>query len=203
LWTKAESQVEAERAQHNSVSGAQKSRCDMTKRAVIYVRVSSDEQAKNNSLPSQREACLKYAAQNSLEVLEVIQEDYTGTVPLEARPQGRQAYNLLRHGEADALIVYRVDRLVRPPEDGDEWDMPILVRSLAKLGKEIHVCDVGQIKTDFVSLLLPVLKARDAGTDRRTQLERMIRGTNQKAQDGRIPAKGKPHSATASLRHRL
>jgi hypothetical protein len=50
---------------------------------------------------------------------------------------------MLRSGAADVLIAYRIDRIVRPPEDGDEWDMPILIRGLAKLGKEIHTLDRG------------------------------------------------------------
>jgi len=46
--------------------------------------------------------------------------DYTGAVPLETRPEGKRAYDLLRNGGADVLIAYRIDRIVRPLEDGTE-----------------------------------------------------------------------------------
>jgi DNA invertase Pin-like site-specific DNA recombinase len=121
------------------------------KRAVIYARVSTDEQAdKGYSLQSQVEACGKYAHDHGLEIaggryfdkvaktlvdepnentvsIRCFIDDYTGTVPIESRPEGRKAYEMLRNNQADVLIAYRIDRIVRPPEDGDEWDMPILI----------------------------------------------------------------------------
>jgi DNA invertase Pin-like site-specific DNA recombinase len=69
-------------------------------RAVIYARVSSDEQAKESHY--------------------------------EKRPEGAKAFAMLQSGEADALIVYRMDRLGRPIRDGDEGDIPPLIRTLAK-----------------------------------------------------------------------
>ncbi|NTU64135.1 MAG: recombinase family protein, partial [Chloroflexi bacterium] len=156
------------------------------KRAVIYCRVSTDEQAERGySLPSQLEACERYARDHGMEVIDTFKDDYTGAVPLETRPDGRKAYDLLRSGGADVLIAYRIDRIVRPPEDGDEWDMPVLIRGLAKLGKEIHVCNRGELKTDFASLLIAMLDARKAGEERRDIVERTKRGKDRKASSGK------------------
>jgi site-specific DNA recombinase len=164
---------------------------DENRRAVIYARVSTDEQAaKGYSLPTQIEACEKYARDHGFEVADIFQDDYTGTTPIEQRPEGRKAYDLLRHGAADVLIAYRIDRIVRPPEDGDEWDMPVLIRGLAKLGREIHVCNRGQLKTDFASLLIAMLDARKAGEERRDIIERTTRGRNGKAQEGKVIGTG-------------
>ncbi|CAG0936306.1 hypothetical protein TFLX_05174 [Thermoflexales bacterium] len=186
------------------------------KRAVIYARVSTDEQAdKGYSLPSQIEECGKYAHDNGFEVVggryfdkkarilidepnentlpfQCFTDDYTGTVPIEQRPEGKRAYKMLADGGADALIIYSVDRLVRPPQEGDEWEMPILIRGLAKLNKEIHVCNRGQLKTDFASLLIAMLDAKSAGDERRKIIERTVRGRNRKAKDGKVIGSGKP-----------
>jgi site-specific DNA recombinase len=52
----------------------------MAKRAVIYARVSTDDQAeKGYSLPSQFEACRSYANQHGMVVIAEIQDDYTGS----------------------------------------------------------------------------------------------------------------------------
>jgi DNA invertase Pin-like site-specific DNA recombinase len=117
---------------------------------VIYARVSTDEQAdKGYNLQSQIEACGKYAHAYGLEIagrryfdkdaktlvaepnentvpVRCFVNDYTGTVPIESRPEGRKANEMLRSNQADVLIAYRIDRIVRPPEEGDEWGMPMV-----------------------------------------------------------------------------
>ncbi|MBI5879940.1 MAG: recombinase family protein [Chloroflexi bacterium] len=158
----------------------------MSKRAILYTRVSTDEQAeKGYSLPTQLAACQKYAEAQGFTVAATFADDYTGSVPIEYRPAGKQAYEMLKSGEANALICYAVDRLVRPPEEGDEWDTPILIRGLAKLGKELHVCNRGRLGTNFGELLLALLEAKSAGDERRKIVERTVRGKVAKAQAGK------------------
>jgi site-specific DNA recombinase len=157
------------------------------KRAILYPRVSTDEQAESGySLPTQLEACRKYAHAHGFEVVAEFAEDYTGTVPIENRPEGSKAYAMLAQDEADALIVYRVDRLVRPPEEGDEWDTPIPIRGLARLGKELHACDRGKLGTNFADLLIAMLDAKTAGDERRKFIERSRRGKYGKARTGKV-----------------
>jgi DNA invertase Pin-like site-specific DNA recombinase len=122
----------------------------MAKRIIIYLQVSSDEQAKNNSMAVQHDDCTAYAKHADLEVVVVLREDYTGTVPFEQRPEGSKAYNMLKSGAADGVLVWKMNRLARPLDAGDEWAIPPLVQGLAKLGKEIHICDRGQIKTEVL-----------------------------------------------------
>jgi len=157
------------------------------KRAVLYARVSTDEQKdKGYSLPSQFDAMRKYAAQEGLTIVGEFQDDYSGATPIEFRPEGAKAYTMLKAGGADAIIAYRIDRYVRPPEDGDEWDLPVLIRGLAKLGKEIHVCNRGKLKTDFADLLIAMLDARKAGEERRDIRERVMRGKRRKVKEGKV-----------------
>ena len=175
------------------------------KRAVIYARVSTDEQAeKGYSLPSQMNHCREYAYRNNLEVVAECADDFTGTIPIEQRPEGKNAYAMLAQGEADVLIVFSIDRLVRPPEEGDEWNMPILIRGLAKLGREIHTVARGKLGTSFADLLIAMLDAKTAGEERRKIIERTTRGRDAKAKSGKVVGIGKApygyrYSKVASL----
>jgi site-specific DNA recombinase len=164
----------------------------MTKRAVLYTRVSTDEQTNGYSLQSQAESIRRYATEHGFEIVADFAEDYTGTVPIEHRPEGKKAFNLLRSDAADAILVYTIDRLVRPPEEGDEWDTPVLIRGLARLGKEIHTVEDGQLKTDFASLLIAMLRAKSAGDERRKIVERTSRGRYTKARNGKVVGHGYP-----------
>lgn len=160
------------------------------KRAVLYARVSTDEQADNYSQPTQLEGCKKYVADNGMVIMAELADDYSGATPIEQRPEGRKAYNMLKTGEADCLVAYCMDRIVRPEKEGDEWLVPVWIKGLADLGKEIHTVDMGQIKTDFVSLLLATFSAKTAGDERRKIIERTTRGRNGKAKSGRVVGSG-------------
>lgn len=82
-----------------------------TKRAAIYARVSSDEQNKNYSLPTQVENGDQYASQHAYDVVARFKEDYTGTALV--RPELDKVLKLASDGAIDVLIVYEIDRLAR------------------------------------------------------------------------------------------
>ncbi len=163
---------------------------DGHRRAICYARVSTDEQASNYSLTTQLEACRKYAEKSGMVIVGEFSDDYSGATPIEARPEGRKAFTMLKSSGADCLVSYAMDRIARPDEDGDEWDMPLLIRGLAKLGKDLHTVERGQLKTDFASLLLAMLDAKGAGEERRKIIERTSRGRNGKAKAGRVVGSG-------------
>ncbi len=84
----------------------------MSKRAIVYARVSTDEQMeKGFSIPSQLEACVAYADRNKMTVVEKITEDYSGA-KLD-RPGLSQARDMIAQGEVDAIVVFASDRLTR------------------------------------------------------------------------------------------
>ena len=82
-----------------------------TKRAVIYARVSTDEQAKGYSLTTQVDACHHYATERGYQVQSVFKDDYTGA------SLDRPALNALRvhleSNDTQVVIVYDIDRLAR------------------------------------------------------------------------------------------
>jgi site-specific DNA recombinase len=86
---------------------------DEHKRAVLYARVSTSEQGSNYSLPTQAKACREYAEKNGMEVIAEFREDFTGSTPIEQRPEGGKAFAMLKSGQADCLIAYAMDRLSR------------------------------------------------------------------------------------------
>lgn len=87
------------------------------KRAVIYARVSSEEQAyeTKTSLDSQIESCSHYAKAQGWEIVRVVREEgVSGSKSLQQRPEGWKLHKL----EYDVLIVAKLDRLTRNARAG-------------------------------------------------------------------------------------
>lgn len=89
-------------------------------RLIPYVRVSTDEQADHgHSLTAQREALNAYAAaQGHLLVEGCADEGVSGGRGLTQRAGGNRMLALLERGDADGVIVTRLDRLFRDLFDG-------------------------------------------------------------------------------------
>ncbi len=83
----------------------------MSKRAAIYSRVSTDEQAKGYSLQTQIEACHAYAKERGYTVLETFSDDYTGAAI--DRPELNKLRDYIARNPLDVVIVYDIDRLAR------------------------------------------------------------------------------------------
>jgi DNA invertase Pin-like site-specific DNA recombinase len=84
-------------------------------RVVAYLRVSTDRQAEEGlGLDIQRSAITSWArAKGHRVVAEFADEGVSGSNGLETREGLLPAYQALRNGLADALVVYRLDRLAR------------------------------------------------------------------------------------------
>src|SRR5688500_18550685 len=78
-------------------------------KVVIYTRVSSEAQEENSSLAAQFVACQKKALELGAEVVLHLEEVESGGLYL-ARPKIQQALELIEKGEANALILMRLDR---------------------------------------------------------------------------------------------
>jgi site-specific DNA recombinase len=113
----------------------------MGKRAIIYARVSTDDQAKHGySLPSQVEACKAYAAQKGFEIIaEPFQDDYTGT-KLD-RPAFTRARELIDAGGVDAIIILSSDRLTRRL-----FHSRLLREEWREKGVELHYARRGKVE---------------------------------------------------------
>src|SRR5947207_15925364 len=103
------------------------------KRAVLYLRVSTEEQADTDynaegySLPAQREACLRVADQLGATVADGDEYIDRGESAKSAkRPElQRMLKRLQEQADVDYVIVHKVDRLARNRRDDVDIDLVI------------------------------------------------------------------------------
>ena len=103
-------------------------------RAIIYARVSTDEQAESGtSIDNQVQKSLEYALAQGMQVVGTFKDDITGKTL--DRPALNQVRAMLRAGQADSLIVYKTNRL-----DRSEWgiNLLLLMQELKQAGTELH-----------------------------------------------------------------
>lgn len=156
----------------------------MTKRAILYVRVSTDEQAeKGYSLPSQLDACRKYAAQHDMRVAGEVSDDYSGA-KLD-RPGLDRVRAMLERHEADAVVVYNPDRLTRSLAHSlllrEEW---------RRAGVELHYCNRGKSEDNPEGQMTENIEAVFGDYWRTKIIESSVRGRRTKAASGRWPCDG-------------
>lgn len=87
---------------------------------LAYIRVSTDEQAAHgHSVDMQPARIRQYCEAEGLNIVGVICDaGVSGSVPLTRRPGGRELLTRLRAGEAEGVVVVRLDRLFRDALDG-------------------------------------------------------------------------------------
>src|SRR5450759_5441866 len=84
-------------------------------RAVIYLRVSPEDQSTMYGLPSQRAACQRKAKEKGWTIVRELTDEVTGTSTL--RPGLTEVRRMVAAGEADIVLCYSVDRLSRNTVD--------------------------------------------------------------------------------------
>src|SRR5690606_26004464 len=99
------------------IARSAKKNFSQTARVVAYVRVSTDKQASDgNSLDAQRAKLEAYAAAFGLEVVALEVDAGVSAKSLD-RPALQRALAMLDAGEADGLLVTKLDRLTRSVRD--------------------------------------------------------------------------------------
>lgn len=91
------------------------------RRAIGYIRVSTEEQARaGHSLGMQPERIAHWcAATGDLQLVDVIRDEgVSAGKPLHKRPGGAELLRRLAAGEADVVVVYRLDRIFRNTQQG-------------------------------------------------------------------------------------
>jgi site-specific DNA recombinase len=110
-----------------------------TTRTIIYARVSTEDQATNGvSMAAQVDKCRGYASLYDLSVVEVI-EDRGASAKTLARPGLQRALKMLDAGEADALLIYKLDRLTRSVRD-----LGVLLDRFAAKGDKLALLSVSE-----------------------------------------------------------
>ena len=105
-------------------------------RAVAYIRVSTEEQARGGvSLEAQEEKVRAYCTLAGLELVRIYREEgVSASKPLATRPEGATMIAALKKREAEHVVALKLDRLFRDAVDAltktKEWD---------KAGVSVHL----------------------------------------------------------------
>jgi site-specific DNA recombinase len=150
------------------------------KRAILYARVSTDEQARSGySLSQQLEALHEYASREGYEIVEEIEDrGYSGATL--ARPGLDRVRDLVAAGTASIVLAQDRDRFAREPAHG--W---ILREELAKHGCNLHALnDRGDDSPE--GMLTDGILDQLAKYERAKVAERTRRGLLQMAREGEV-----------------
>ena len=167
-----------------------------TKRAVIYLRVSTADQARaadaaeGYSIPAQRQACTRKAHDLGAEVVaEFADRGESGRSA--ARPQlQRMLARLGEHGDVDYVIVHKVDRLARNRADDVQIQLAIerAGARLVSVTENVDDTPSGQLVRNIMADLAEFYSANLA--------TEILKGSTEKARRG-----GTPHKAPLGYRN--
>ena len=84
-------------------------------RAIIYIRVSTQKQAKEDKygIDNQHNECLAYCLSRGYEVISTVQDALTGITPIAGRPGLSTAMEACESDRADVIVAYKVDQFSR------------------------------------------------------------------------------------------
>jgi site-specific DNA recombinase len=164
------------------------SKLEMTKRAVLYARVSGDDRGKEGrNLASQLEMCRQYAQEQSWEVVTELAEDDRGASGASFElPELGRALEMAEAGDIDVLAVRELDRLSR---------------NLAKQLVVEEELNRHNVKVEYVleeyadtpeGRLNKHIRATIAEFEREKITERMLRGRRNKVKAGSVLVAGRP-----------
>ncbi|MCC6187647.1 MAG: recombinase family protein [Anaerolineales bacterium] len=151
----------------------------MNKRALLYARVSTDEQAtKGYSLPTQLDACRSEAARRNL----IVSTQLTFTDDYSGATLDRPGLACLRAvvTTGDHIIVYDPDRLSR-----DDVDFLVICREFDRAGAELVFVNGGEVPNTPEGDIIRYLMGWKGKRERATIRERTMRGKRAKAAAGK------------------
>jgi len=91
--------------------------------AAIYARVSSEEQRENQTIKTQIDTAKRWVefqklVEHPIDIAELYLDDgVSGTIALAERPAGKRLLDDAAHEKFELVLVYKIDRLGRDPQD--------------------------------------------------------------------------------------
>lgn len=153
--------------------------------AAIYGRVSTTDQKDNGtSLEDQKTGGLREAANLGATAPDeyIILEDWSGTDL--SRPGLLRLYHLAEAGLIALVIILNLDRLYRPENDGDEWQIFLVLQRLENAGVKVIWTDSSVPSEGPLASLFTFLDSWRSGKERRAILDRTRRGRLATARKG-------------------
>jgi len=156
-------------------------------KAVIYVRVSTEEQTQNYSLESQEKECRAYAQRHNYEIDKVFREEGASGKTIAGRPVLKEllAYSSNKKNNLSFILVYKYDRWARNTSEGLG-----LITLVAKYGVDVQSITeptgnnaMGKAMT---GLMLVVAQLENDVKSERTKLKQ-VDGLGEPQSDTNIP----------------
>ena len=149
-------------------------------RAVIYCRVSSQEQLKGLSLETQSQACVEYCRAHGMEVAEIfVERGESASTADRTQLQKMLSYCRQHRGRVHFLVVYMLDRFAR-----NQYDHHALKALLQKLGITLRA--VAQpIDDSATGKLMDGILAAFSEFDNNLRRDRCVTGMQAAASRGR------------------
>lgn len=158
-------------------------------KAVLYTRVSTDEQAdKGTSLAEQLIACGRKAEQTGAQVVAHYEDAGVSGALYESRPGLQAALRDIEAKRADSLIVYNVSRLSR-----DREHQSLIKRRVETAGGRLVFCDMSFDDTPEGDLAFGII-GTFADYERKSIRKRTMAGRRRRAEEGIQPSRSRsPH----------
>ena len=158
----------------------------MTKRAILYARVSSDDTRKEGrNLQGQLEMYRTYCREKGYRVVAELAEDDRGASGASwDLPQLNKALDMARAGEFDVLVTRELDRFARSLAK-----QLVIEGEFKRYGVEIEYC-LGEYPDTPEGNLQKHVKGAIAEYEREKINERMVRGRRNVVKDGNVMAHG-------------
>ncbi|MCA9944538.1 MAG: recombinase family protein [Anaerolineales bacterium] len=159
----------------------------MTKRAILYARVSSDDRKnEGRNLISQLDMCRKYAKEKGWHIVAELAEDDKGASGASYHlPQLNEAVEMAHNGNYDVLVVREIDRLSR--DIGKQF----MIEGELKRNNVNVVYVLGEYPDTPEGNLNKAIKSAIASYERTKINERMIRGRRREIRRGSIIVHGR------------
>ncbi len=158
-------------------SKQEQARAASTDKAVVYFRVSGEEQAKNgHGLDDQLDKCKQYCTQHTYDVVSILRDEAVqGDTAIVDRQGLTQALTLCAIGQASILVASAQDRLAR---DTQIW--PMIRHAATSSHFSIETVKEGNLTSDG-SEFMGDIYAAVAAQERRTITARMLGGRRERS----------------------
>jgi DNA invertase Pin-like site-specific DNA recombinase len=147
----------------------------MSKRAVIYIRVSTESQTEGASLTEQERDCRNHADKKGYEVLEVFR-DVGSATSVKKRPEFKRMLGNAQVGRFDVVLAWREDRLYRGYMDTGFMDLMRLIQD--------EKIDIELAKENF-DKTMAIIKAAMAEEENRARVDRITMGVKARLRAGK------------------
>jgi DNA invertase Pin-like site-specific DNA recombinase len=167
-------------------------------RVISYTRVSTEQQAEGYGLATQEQSIKGWAKTHSHKIVAAYSDEgISGSNGLDTRPGLAQAFRDLEAGQAEALVVYRLDRLARKLANQETW-----IARLESHGRKVISVTEPEYGDDEMRAFVRQVLGAVSEYERAVIVKRMQAGRATKASRGGY-AYGSPVFGTRSVNREL